>query len=176
MPTPGPTEKPGLAAALQGHKHVDDLDAGFKHFGGRGPAGQRGWVLMNGAPLDPLRRGLPVDGVAEDVEHAREDRRADGRLERAAGIGHWHAARQALSGRERDPADTLGVELGGHLDGDAALRPGPEQGRDRRQPVLKARIDHAAADRNDRADVRGFACRVHVPDVTRSINPHQVRE
>ncbi len=45
-------EQARLAAALQRHQHIDDLDARLKDFGLGGTSGQRRWSSMDGAPLN----------------------------------------------------------------------------------------------------------------------------
>ena len=92
----GPAEQTRFAAALQRHQHIDDLDARLKDLGLGGTPRQRRRGSMDGAPLDICRRRLAVDGVAEHVEHARENSLADRRLQRPARVLHRHAA-------ERDP-------------------------------------------------------------------------
>ena len=68
-----PAEQARLAAALQGHEHVDDLDAGFKNFGFGGTPRQRRRGLMHGTPFDIGQFGLPVDDVAKYIKHSREN-------------------------------------------------------------------------------------------------------
>ena len=53
-----PAEQSRLAAALQRHQHVDDLDARFKDFGLGGTSGQRRRSPMDRAPLHIGRRRL----------------------------------------------------------------------------------------------------------------------
>ena len=64
-----------------------------------------------------------VDGVAEHVEHARENALADRCLQRPARVLHRHAAREALRGRQCNAAHAMRVELGQHLDGDVPVLP-----------------------------------------------------
>ena len=73
-------EKPGLAAALQRHQDIDDLDSRFEDFGFRGTPGQRRRIPVHGSPFDIRQRSSAVDRVAEHVEHPRENRFAHGRL------------------------------------------------------------------------------------------------
>ena len=113
-----PAEQARLAAALQRHQHIDDLDARLEDFGFGGTPCQRRRRPMHGAPLDIGRRRFAVDGVAEHVEHPRENSLADRRLQRPARVFHRHAAREALGGRQRDPAHAMRIELRQNLDGD----------------------------------------------------------
>ena len=54
--------------------------------------------------------------MAEDVEHARQDRPADRRQQRAASFRYRHSSRQALCRCESDAAHIAGIDLGYHLD------------------------------------------------------------
>ena len=116
-----PAEQSRLAAALQRHEHVDDLDARFKDLGLGGTPRQGRRSPMDGAPLDIGRRRLAVDGVAEHVEHSRENSFADRRLQRPARVLHRHAASETLRGSQRDPAHVMRIELRQHFDDDLAL-------------------------------------------------------
>ena len=118
-----PAEQARLAAALQRHQHIDDLDARLEDLGLGGTPCQRRRSPMDGAPLDIGRRRLAVDGVAEHVEHARENSLADRRLQRPARVLHRHAAREALRGRQRNPAHVMRVALRQHLDDDLFSAP-----------------------------------------------------
>ena len=70
----GAAEEPRLAAALERHQHVDDLDARLEDLGLGGAPRERRRRPMHRAPLDVGQRRSAVDDVAEHVEHAREDR------------------------------------------------------------------------------------------------------
>ena len=83
-----PAEQARFAAALERHQHIDDLDPRFEDFGFGGTPRQRRRGAMDGAPLDIRRRRLAVDGVAENVEHSRENSFADRSLQRPARIFH----------------------------------------------------------------------------------------
>ena len=67
---------------------------------------------MHRAPLDIRRRRLAVDGVPEDVEHARENSFADGRLQRTARVFHSAAADQAFGRSQRNSTHAVRIELG----------------------------------------------------------------
>jgi hypothetical protein len=64
-----PAEKSRLAAALQRHEHIDDLDARFKDFRLGRASRQRRRSPMHRTPLHIRRRRLAVDGVSEHVKH-----------------------------------------------------------------------------------------------------------
>ena len=66
---------------------------------------------MDCAPLDICRRRLAVDGVPENVEHARENSLADRRFQRPARVLHRHAAGEALGGGQRNSAHAMRIEL-----------------------------------------------------------------
>jgi hypothetical protein len=69
------------------------------------------------------RRGpFAVDGVAENVEHARENSLADRRLQRPARVFHRHAAGQALGGGQRNSTHAMRIQLRQHLDAIFPLR------------------------------------------------------
>ena len=76
---------------------------------------------MDGPPDHIGRRRLAVDGIAEHVEHPRDDRFANRHLERPARVFHGHAASEPFRGIERDPADMMCVELHQHFDGDSGV-------------------------------------------------------
>ena len=122
----GSAEEARLAAALERHEHVDDLDARLEDLGLGGTARQRRRGPMHGAPLDVRQRRSTVDHVAEDVEHAREDPLADRRLQRPAGVLHRHATRETFRRRQSNPAHVMRVTLGQHFDDDSAAISGAQ--------------------------------------------------
>jgi hypothetical protein len=68
-----PAEQPRLAAALERHQHIDDLDPRLKdfRFGGAPRQGRRGPVHRT--PLDITQCRAAIDGIAKDVKHSRQD-------------------------------------------------------------------------------------------------------
>jgi hypothetical protein len=98
-----PAEQARLAAALQRHEHINDLDARFEDLGFGGTPCQRRRGAMDGAPLDTSETSPSRSSVAEHVEHSRENSLADRRLQRPARVFHRHAAGQALGGGQRNP-------------------------------------------------------------------------
>ncbi len=148
---PCPTEQSCLAATLQRGEHIDDLDAGFKYFGlGRTPRqGRR--CAMHTAPFDIRRRRQAIDGIAKNVEHAREGCTADRHFQRATGIKHCHAASQPLRRGQRDTAHPMRVQLSQDLDGDITRM---QQRIDRRQITLEADIHNTAAHRDQLAGIQ----------------------
>src|ERR1017187_8603116 len=116
---------------------------------------------MDRAPLDIRRRRLAVDGVAENVEHARENPLADRRLQLPARVHHRISAGQALGGGQCDSAHAMRVELSQHFDGNFPfLR--VQQRVDCRQVRIEPYIYDAAAHRNHRAEVRKTGFVLHV--------------
>jgi hypothetical protein len=112
-----PAEQSRLAAALQRHQHIDDLDARLEDSDlveRRASGGGARWTVRHSTS----GAGFAVDGIAEHVEHARENSLADRRLQRPARVFHRHAAGKALGGCQRDSAHAMRIELRQHLDGD----------------------------------------------------------
>ena len=144
------SEQARLAAALQRHEHVDDLDPGRENFRPGGTPGQLRRSPVNGAPLDIFWRLLPVDGVSENIEHPGQNPLAHRRFQRPARIDHRLAPGQALGGGQRNSAHPVGVELDQHLDGDLPVL-GLQHGVDGRQASVESDIHHAAAHRDDHA-------------------------
>ena len=153
LPTPAPPNRPRFAAALERHQHIDGLDPRLEDLGFGGTPRQRWRGSMDGAPLDIRRRRLAVDGVPENVEHARENPFADRRLQLPARIFHGVAAGQTFGGGQCDSTHAMRVELSQHLDGDFPfLR--VQQRVDGRQMLIEPYIHDAAAHRDHRAEVR----------------------
>ncbi len=121
-----------FAAALQRHEHIDRLDARLEDVGLGGASRQGGWGPVDAAPLHVRRRRLAVDGGAEDVEHARQNRLADRRLQWPSAVLHPHAARQPLGGRQRDAPHMTRIPLGQYFDNDLIVRAGAQDGIDGR--------------------------------------------
>ena len=108
----GAAEQPDLAALRVGGEQVDHLDAGLEHFGRRRQVIGARRVLVDAAALDAggqLR--AEVDRFAEQVEDAPERRLADRDGDRAAGVDHLDAARQAVGGVHRDRAYAVIAEV-----------------------------------------------------------------
>ena len=148
-----PAEQAGLAAALQRHQHVNDLDARLEHrrLGGTPSQGRR--RAVHGTPLHIGGCSFAVDGVAKHVEHSRKNSPAHRCFQRSARILDRHAAGQSLRGGQRNPAHMVRVELRQNLDADFTIL-GVQQGVDRRQSAAEADVHHAAAYRNDHARLR----------------------
>ena len=162
-----PAEQARFAAALQRHEHIDDLDPRLEDLGFGGTPCQRRRGSMDGAPLDICRRRLAVDGVAEHVEHSRENSLADRRLQRPARVLHRHAAGEALGGGQRDSTHAMRVELSQNLDGNLALLR-VQQRVDGRQMCIEPYIHDTAAHRDDHAEIRrtGFVAHAIFPLVS----------
>lgn len=141
---PGPAEQPGLATALQGHQHVDHLDAGLEDLGAGRAMGQGGRGAMHAAPLH-LGGRQPVDGMAEHVEHPRQYGLAHRGQQGTAAILHRHATGQPLSRGEGNTSHPMSIQLAEHFDGHSPVRPRLQQGMDGRERGGKTDIDDAAA-------------------------------
>ena len=173
-----PAEQSRLAAALQRHEHIDDLDARFEDFGLGGTSRQRRRGPMHRTPLDIGQRRLAVDGVAKHVEHARENSFADRRFQRPARVLHRHAARETLRGRQRNPAHVMRITLRQHFDDDLLVRlPRAAPSRSAAN-AHRTGIHDTAAHRDDRAEIhRTAGCGRHrrsTPRLTTS-EPQQRR-
>ena len=149
-----PSEQARFAAAFERHQHVDDLDPRLEDLGFGGTSCQRRRSSMDGAPLDICRCRLAVDGIAENVEHARENSLADRRLQRPTRVLHRHTASKTLRGRQRNPAHVTRIALRQHFDDDLFFRSRAQHRVDRRQMFIEPYIHDAAADRDDHAEVR----------------------
>ena len=166
----GPAEQSRLAAALQRHEHIDNLDSRLKNLRLRGTAHQRRWSTMHRTPLNLGQRRSAVDGGAKHIEHTREGSFANRRLERPTRVLHRHAAGEALRRRQRNPAHVPGITLRQDLDDDLFLRPRPQQRVDGRQEVIEPHIHDAAAHRNHRTDVRYARLALHVTSARLSLS------
>ena len=121
LPTPAPPKSPALPPRSSGTStsmtlmpvsKISDL-VERRASGGGARCTERHWT-SDGA-------GCAVDGVAEDVEHARENSLADRRLQRPARVLHRHAARETLRGRQRNPAHVMRIALRQHFDDDLSV-------------------------------------------------------
>ena len=149
-----PTEEPRLAAALQRHEHIDDLDARLEDLRLGGAPGQGWWRPVYRTPLDIGQRPHAVDGVAEHVEHARQDPLAHRRHQRPAGVVRLHAASQTLCRRQRNRADVARIQLRQNFDDDLPVRARSQQRLDRWQARIEPHVHDAAAYRDDHAGIR----------------------
>ena len=109
---------------------------------------------MHRAPLDIGQSRATVDGIAEDVEHTREDSLPYRRLERAPRILHLHAASETLCRRQGNTADTMGIAMYQHLYNDAPFAAGSQHRVDRRQVLVEPHIHDAAAHRDHHTGIR----------------------
>ena len=153
---PRTAKKPGLAAALQRHQHVDGLDAGLEDFRPGGAARQRRRRTVHRAPLKLRRRRLPVNGVAKHVKHAGKNPLAHGRHQRLTGVNHRHASGKALRRCQRNCAHMVCVTLRQHLKDDATLIR-VQHGVNGRQMRIEAHVHNAATHGDNNAGVR-IAC------------------
>ena len=134
-----------------------------KHFRPGGTAYQRRRRPMHGTPLHICRRRFTVDGIAEHVEHARENALADRCLQRPAGVFHRHATRQALGGGQRNATHAMRIQLRQHFDDDLLLLARAQHRVDRWQLRIESYVHDTAAHGDDHAGIRcaGVAC--HFP-------------
>ena len=133
LPTPAPPNSPALPPRSSGTStsmtlmpvsKISDL-VERRASGGGARWTERHWTSAGAA--------LPVDGVAEHVEHSRQNRLAHRRLQRPARVFHRHAAGEALRGGQRDAAHVMRVELSQHLDDDSPVLSRAQYRVDRRQ-------------------------------------------
>jgi hypothetical protein len=161
LPDAGSPEKARLAAALQWHQHVDQLDARLEDFRLRRASRQRRRCPVHGTPLHIHGRRLAVDGVAEHVEHARNDAFTHRSFQRPARVLHRHPARKTLRGGQRDPPHVTSIALRQHLDDDLPLVSSAQHRIDRRQMLFESDVHNASAYRDDRAGTRCTGLIVH---------------
>jgi hypothetical protein len=141
----GTAEQARFAAALQGHEHIDGLDAGLEDLALARPLRQARWRPVYRAQFDICEFPATVDRSAEHVEHPRAYRLTDRDLERTAGVFNARTARQSLRGSHGNSADTMRIQLGPNLDQDLRLVTGAKQVVYRRQVAIEVRVNDAAA-------------------------------
>jgi hypothetical protein len=106
---------------------------------------------MHGAPGHVVQLRLAIDGVTENIKHPRKHTLADRGLHGRAHILHHHTAGQTLRGGQGDAAHMPGIRLGQHLDDNASRLTRVEQRVNRRQAMIKARLDDTPAHGDDLA-------------------------
>ena len=159
----GAAEQADLAALGVRRQQVDDLDAGLEHLGGRGELlDGRGGPVDRPALLD-LDWVALVDRLAEQVEDPPERDAADRHGDRAAGVDHVGAARDAVGRVHGDRAHAvvaqvlldLAHEVGADVlvAGVEALAGDDQRRVDLRQLVREHGLDDDALDLLDPADV-----------------------
>jgi hypothetical protein len=99
------------------------------------------------------QRRFAIDGVAEYVEHPRQDRVADGRLQRSARVLHRHSASKTLRGRQGNPAHMTRILLRQHFDDDLPFRSGQEHRINSWQMPVEPNVHDTAAHRDDQAEI-----------------------
>ena len=159
---PGTTEQPRLAAPLQRRQHVDHLDARLDDLRLAGLLHQRNGGLMDRPPGHRPQGLAVVDRLAEDVEHAAEQRLTDGNPQAGAAVAHRRPAEQPCGGAERHRPRHIGTEVGHHLQHHIPVGAGLEPVQQIREALREMHIDDALADGDDRSPVddRVFARRV----------------
>ena len=143
---------------------------GLEHLGGRREVLDARSLLVDAAALDVRGQLLAeVDRLAEQVEDAPERDLADGHRDRAAGVEHLRAAREAVGGVHRHRAHAVVAEVlldlaHEHALAGAPLTPAPPRRRqpragdgdrvvDLRQALGEHGLDHDALDLLDAPDV-----------------------
>ncbi len=171
-------EQPDLATLGVGGEQVDDLDPRLEHLGGRRQVLGARCILMDAAALGVLRQLLAeVDRFAQQVEDASERRLSDRHRDRAAGVDHLGAARQAVGRVHRDRthavvaevlldlayehlATGLGADALGLLVGRGSRAGNRDRMVDLRQAIGEHGLDHDALDLLDAPEVaRGGSIR-----------------
>src|SRR4029077_2415926 len=108
----GASEQTDLAALGVGGEQVDDLDPGLEHLGGGREVLDARRVLVDASALDIRGQVLAqVDWLAEQVEDAPKRGFSDRHGDRAAGVDHLQAARQAVGGVHRHGAYAVVAEV-----------------------------------------------------------------
>ena len=95
---------PDLAALGVGLQQVDDLDARFEHLDGGRLVLEGRRFAVDRPTLVGRGRLAPVDGLAEDVEHAPQRACADGHFDAVPERLRLHAAGKPFAPREHDAA------------------------------------------------------------------------
>jgi hypothetical protein len=108
---------------------------------------------MHRAPFDIGQGRIAIDGVAEYVEHARENRFAHRRFQRTAYILHRHATRETLRRRQRNPAHVMRILLRQNFDDDLLFRSREQHRVDGRQMLIEPNVNDTAAYGNDNAEI-----------------------
>ena len=118
----GAAEQADLAALHVGGQQVDDLDAGLEHLGLRLELVERRRLAVDAPPLLDVEglALLEVEALAEGVEHPAEGGVAHGHGDRAAGVGHLHAADQAVGRLQGDRAHHAVADVLGDLEREGA--------------------------------------------------------
>ena len=105
LPTPAPPKRANFAAFQEGLNEVDDLDAGFKHFGfGCSCSLEGGASAVDRHPFLERHGAEVVDGLSDNVHHAAQGAAANGNGNRAAEIDGIHAAHHAVGRLHGDAA------------------------------------------------------------------------
>ena len=119
----GAAEDADLAALGEGCDEVDDLDAGLEDLDRGGLVLERRRLTVDGIADLGLDRALAVDGLAQDVEHATQGRRAPRAREMgAAGVDGLEAAGEAVGGGHGHRAHPVVAQVLLHLAGHGATR------------------------------------------------------
>jgi hypothetical protein len=104
---------------------------------------------MDGAPPDIGQRAPIVDRLPEAVQHAPEEGQPDGDLQGTPGVDDRRAPGETSRRAKGDPANGLGVEVRGDLDGDRSLLPRHQLVPERRQTAVETDVHDVAVDREE---------------------------
>ena len=90
---------------------VNDFDACFKDFGGRGKLRICGRRAVNSPMCTVLRGWFFVHGVAENIKNPSECFPADGNADCSSGVGNGFAALEAVGGFHRNAANGVAADM-----------------------------------------------------------------
>ena len=124
---------------------VTFFDAGLENNRRGRAVNQRRRRPMYRTPHLVFRFFLALNGMAENIEHARQHSLAHRCHQRRASVAYRHAARQALRGCEGDATRMALVSLGQYLDRYRIAGNRAKQRANGGQLALKANIDYAGA-------------------------------
>ena len=151
---PGAPKQSCLSSLFERHEHIDRFDTRFEDLGLRQTVNHRRRSAMHTAPFCICRLRHTVDGMAEDIERARNNHLSDRDLQWFPGITYLHSPTQPLSRRERDPSHPVLIHLLHHFNDNLLVRSGAQHGKYRWQPFRKLHVDDTASYRENDADIR----------------------
>ena len=159
----GAAEQPDLAARDERRQQVDHLEAGLEDLDLRRELGELRRIAVDRPALRVLRDiRLLVDRLADHVPDAAERHVADRNRDRAAGVVHLEAAREAVGRVHRHGADPVVAQMLLHLRDDGPrLLPvlrrdvDPQCGVDLGEAFREHDVDHDALDLDDSAGLLG---------------------
>ena len=154
----GAAEQADLAALGIGREQVHDLDAGDKDFRFGRLLGVERRVGVDRTPIDCLDRTGFVDRLADHVDDAAEEARANRHGDRQAGIGDLLTAHQAFGDVHRNGANRRFAEMLGYFQHQAGIAVlGLERIQNRRQMAVELHVDDRADHLGDLSGLVGFS-------------------